>query len=61
MTSLITRIGTTLEVLSGSRPWTDRMASSLAVRAFWGWWWATLLVLVLLFSRGNSKFVYIDF
>ncbi|MDB5353143.1 MAG: hypothetical protein JWN86_4390 [Planctomycetota bacterium] len=63
MNDIFSRIGAGMEVLGGSRAWPEAQsaASRFAINVLWGTWWAVLLLAVLAFGGGNSKFVYIDF
>lgn len=62
ITSLFIDLKATLEYLGGVTDqlpvyWLRWMQSPI----WWGIWWATLILLTLLFSGQTSKFIYIDF
>ena len=60
---LFVRMGAWMEAIGGSRPMPMPRSAILRFLAnvAWGVWWATMLVLGILFGGGNAKFVYIDF
>ena len=61
MSQLLEKIAVFLELIGGSRPAPEPKRFYSLYHIAWGLWWTVLMLVVIVFSGSNSKFVYIDF
>ncbi len=55
------KVAAWLEVAGGARPLPKELGGRLDVAFIIGIWWLVLIVVVVVFSGQNTKFLYVDF